>query len=248
MSGHSKWSTIKRKKGAADAARGKIFTKLIKEITIAARLGGGDENANPRLRSAVLKAKANNMPANNVERAIAKGTGTLEGVVYEEITYEGYGPCGVAIIVETMTDNRNRTVGEVRHLLNKHGGSLGADGAVAWNFDQLGMVTVSKGDRDEDDVLMELMDHGAESIEDGDEDWLVYCERSGLEELRKGAESAGYEVKGAELTRQPKNSTRVEGSDVAKVVRLIEALEDLDDVQNVYSNFDADDDALAGLE
>lgn len=248
MSGHSKWSTIKRKKGALDAARGKVFTKLIKEITIASRLGGGDETANPRLRSAILKAKAANMPAANVERAIAKGTGTLEGVVYEEITYEGYGPCGVAIVVEAMTDNRNRTVSEVRYVFNKYGGNLGADGAVSWNFDRQGLLTIAMGKLSEEDVLMTLMDAGAENMEAGDDEWLIYCQIPSLETLRQAAEAAGYEVKGAELTMTPKNSTRVEGNDVGKVVRMIEALEELDDVQNVYSNFDADEDALAGLE
>ncbi|MCA9784695.1 MAG: YebC/PmpR family DNA-binding transcriptional regulator [Calditrichaeota bacterium] len=248
MSGHSKWSTIKRKKGALDAARGKIFTKIIKEITIAARLGGGDEAANPRLRSAILKAKASNMPANNVERAIAKGTGTLEGVTYEEITYEGYGPCGVAIVVETMTDNKNRTVSEVRYTFNKYGGSLGADGAVAWNFERQGLLTIAQGTLSEDDVLMTLMDAGAENLELEDGEWLIYSQIANLETLRKAAEAAGYEVRGSELTMTPKNSTRVEGNDVGKVVRMIEALEELDDVQNVYSNFDADEDALANLE
>jgi YebC/PmpR family DNA-binding regulatory protein len=248
MSGHSKWSTIKRKKGALDAARGKVFTKIIKEITISARLGGGDETANPRLRSAILKAKAANMPAINVERAIAKGTGTLEGVTYEELTYEGYGPCGVAIVVETMTDNKNRTVSEVRYVFNKYGGNLGADGAVSWNFERQGLLTITKGKLSEEDVLMTLMDAGAENMEEGDEEWLIYTQIPSLETLRQAAEAAGYEVKGAELTMTPKNSTRVEGNDVGKVVRMIEALEELDDVQNVYSNFDADEDALAGLE
>ena len=248
MSGHSKWSTIKRKKGALDAARGKIFTKIIKEITISARLGGGDENANPRLRSAILKAKAANMPAINVERAIAKGTGTLEGVTYEELTYEGYGPCGVAIVVETMTDNKNRTVSEVRYVFNKYGGNLGADGAVSWNFERQGLLTIAKGKLSEEDVLMTLMDAGAENMEEGDDEWQIYTQIPSLETLRQAAEAAGYEVKGAELTMTPKNSTRVEGNDVGKVVRMIEALEELDDVQNVYSNFDADEDALAGLE
>jgi YebC/PmpR family DNA-binding regulatory protein len=248
MSGHSKWSTIKRKKGALDAARGKIFTKIIKEITIASRLGGGDETANPRLRSAILKAKAANMPAINVERAIAKGTGTLEGVTYEELTYEGYGPCGVAVVVETMTDNKNRTVSEVRYVFNKYGGNLGADGAVSWNFERQGLLTIAKGKLSEEDVLMTLMDAGAENMEEGDDEWQIYTQIPSLETLRQAAEAAGYEVKGAELTMTPKNSTRVEGNDVGKVVRMIEALEELDDVQNVYSNFDADEDALAGLE
>ncbi|MCA9485193.1 MAG: YebC/PmpR family DNA-binding transcriptional regulator, partial [Nitrospina sp.] len=182
-------STIKRKKGALDAARGKIFTKIIKEITIAARLGGGDEAANPRLRSAILKAKASNMPANNVERAIAKGTGTLEGVTYEEITYEGYGPCGVAIVVETMTDNKNRTVSEVRYTFNKYGGSLGADGAVAWNFERQGLLTIAQGTLSEDDVLMTLMDAGAENLELEDGEWLIYSQIANLETLRKAAEA-----------------------------------------------------------
>ena len=248
MSGHSKWSTIKRKKGALDAKRGKIFGKLIKEITVAARIGGGDENANPRLRQVVLKAKAANMPNSNIDRAIAKGTGGADGANYEEITYEGYGPAGVAILIETMTDNRNRTVGEVRHLLSKYGGNLGETGSVSWNFERVGQVVVDKGELSEDDVLMIVMDAGAESIDDGEETWEVYSAVENMEAVRLALVEEGIEVKGYEPIQRAKNLQQVEGDDVPRVVKLIELLEDNDDVQAVYSNFDADDDALAALE
>ena len=248
MSGHSKWSTIKRKKGALDAKRGKIFGKLIKEITVAARIGGGDENANPRLRQVVLKAKAANMPNSNIDRAIAKGTGGADGANYEEITYEGYGPAGVAILIETMTDNRNRTVGEVRHLLSKYGGNLGETGSVSWNFERVGQVVVDKGELSEDDVLMIVMDAGAESIDDGDETWEIYSAVENMEAVRLALVEEGVEVKGYEPIQRAKNLQQVEGDDVPRVVKLIELLEDNDDVQAVYSNFDADDDALAALE
>ncbi len=248
MSGHSKWSTIKRKKGALDAKRGKIFGKLIKEITVAARMGGGDENANPRLRQVVLKAKAVNMPNSNVERAIAKGVGGADGANYEEITYEGYGPAGVAILIETMTDNRNRTVGEVRHLLSKYGGNLGESGSVSWNFERVGQISIDKGELSEEDVLMMVMDAGADNIEDGGDSWEIFAAVENMEAVRVALVDEGLEVKGYEPVQKPKNVQTVEGDDVRRVVKLIEMLEDNDDVQAVYSNFDADEDALAALE
>lgn len=248
MSGHSKWSTIKRKKGALDAKRGKLFGKIIKEITVAARLGGGDENANPRLRQVLLKAKAANMPATNIERAISKGTGDLDGVSYEEITYEGYGAAGVAIIVETMTDNRNRTVGEVRHAFTRNGGNLGENGAVAWNFDRLGLVSIPKDELDEDDLLMMVLDAGAQNIEDGGEVWEVYSALEDMEAVRKALVDNELEVQEYTPVLKPKTLCKVEGPDILKVLKLIEALEDNDDVQNVYSNFDADEAELAGLD
>jgi YebC/PmpR family DNA-binding regulatory protein len=248
MSGHSKWSTIKRKKGALDAKRGKIFGKLIKEITVAARLGGGDENANPRLRLVILKAKAANMPAANVERAIAKGTGEMDGVHYEEITYEGYGPGGVALIVETMTDNRNRTVGEVRHMFSRNGGNLAENGAVSWNFERLGLVSVTKGSLGEEDLLVMVLDAGAENIEDGGDTWEVYSALDSMESVRQALLEHGLEIKEYTPTLRPRTLCKVEGGDVAKVLKLIETLEDHDDIQNVYTNFDADEAALAALE
>ena len=248
MSGHSKWSTIKRKKGALDAKRGKIFGKLIKEITVAARLGGGDETANPRLRLVILKAKAANMPSANIERAIAKGTGDLDGVHYEENVYEGYGPGGVALIVETMTDNRNRTVGEVRHAFSRNGGNMAETGAVSWNFEHLGLVSVDKGDLEEEDLMMMVLDAGAENIEDGGENWEVYSPLESMEAVRKALVENGLEVKEYTPTLKPKTLCKVEGSDIGKVLKLIEALEDNDDVQNVYSNFDADEAEMADLD
>jgi YebC/PmpR family DNA-binding regulatory protein len=247
MSGHSKWSTIKRKKGALDAKRGKLFGKIIKEITVAARMGGGDESSNPRLRTVLIKAKAANMPANNIERAIAKGTGDMDGVTYEEITYEGYGPAGVALIVETMTDNKNRTVGEVRHAFSRNGGNLGENGAVSWNFDRLGLVSVPKGDLDEEDLLMMVMDAGAENIEDGGDVWEVYSALESMEAVRRALLDNELEVQEYTPTLKPKTLCKVEGADIARVLKLIETLEDNDDVQNVYSNFDADESELAKL-
>ncbi len=247
MSGHSKWSTIKRKKGALDAKRGKLFGKIIKEITVAARLGGGDDSSNPRLRTVLIKAKAANMPANNIERAIAKGTGDMDGVTYEEITYEGYGPAGVALIVETMTDNKNRTVGEVRHAFSRNGGNLGEHGAVSWNFDRLGLVSVPKGELDEEDLLMMVMDAGAENIEDGGDVWEVYSALDSMEAVRRALLDNELEVQEYTPTLKPKTLCKVEGADIARVLKLIETLEDNDDVQNVYSNFDADESELAKL-
>ncbi len=236
MSGHSKWSTIKRKKAAIDAKRGKLFTKLIKEITIAARQGGGDPSANPRLRLAVDNAKAANMPMDNIERAIKKATGELEGVVYTELTYEGYGPGGVAILVEAATDNKNRTVAEVRHLFNKHGGSLGESGSVAWMFDKKGIITLPTQGKTEDDIMEIVLDAGAEDISEEEGYFEVTTEVENFEPVRRALVDAGLEIENASLQWIAKNTVEVAGETAEKVMKLIDALEDNDDVQNVYSN------------
>ncbi|MDP2361774.1 MAG: YebC/PmpR family DNA-binding transcriptional regulator [bacterium] len=248
MSGHSKWSTIKRKKGALDAKRGKIFSKLIKEITVASRIGGGDEDANPRLRLALIKARASNMPSANIERAIAKGTGEADGVHYEEITYEGYGPGGVAFIVECMTDNRNRTVGEVRHAFSRNNGNMAENGAVSWNFERVGFVSVAKGATSEDDLMMMVMDAGAESIEDGEDVWEIYSAVDAMEAVRQAVLDQRLEVKEYSPTLKAKTLCKVEAEDARRIMKLIDALEDLDDVQEVTTNFDADEAVMAGLE
>ncbi len=249
MSGHSKWSTIKRKKGAIDAKRGKIFTKIIREITVAARDGGGDENANVRLRSAVQNAKAANMPLSTIERAIKRGIGEEEGAVYEEGLFEGYGPGGVAIIVETLTDNRNRTVSEVRHAFTKQNGNLGESGSVAWMFEQKGVLEVAKENIPEDDLMIAVMDVGAEDIQDGDEVHEVMAPVGDFEAVKKALEDGGIEFGQASLAWMPKseNMLEVHEDQAQKIIRLLEALEDLDDVQKVYSNFDLQEDALQQL-
>jgi YebC/PmpR family DNA-binding regulatory protein len=244
MSGHSKWSTIKRKKGAIDAARGKVFTKIIKEITVAARTGGGDPDANPRLRLAVSMAKSNNMPADNISRAIKKGTGELEGVNYEEITYEGYGPGGVALIIESVTDNRNRTVADLRHLLSKNGGNLAESGAVSWNFERKGVITVLKGAYSEDDLMVTILDAGADDLRDEGDYFEVTASVDKFESIRKAIESSnlkGSKIENASLQYVAKTTTRVEGKDAEQTVKLISVVEDNDDVQNVYSNADIDE-------
>lgn len=249
MSGHSKWSTIKRKKGAIDAKRGKIFTKIIREITVAARDGGGDENANMRLRAVIQNAKAANMPLATIERAIKRGTGEEEGTMYEEGLYEGYGPDGVAIMVETLTDNRNRTVSEVRHVFSKQNGNLGESGSVAWMFEQKGVLEVAKGIIGEDDLMMAVMDAGAEDIQDSDEVHEVISQVADFEAVKKALEENNIEYGQASLVWMPKsdNLLEVQGDQALKIVRLLEALEDLDDVQKVYSNFDLQEDALEQL-
>ncbi len=236
MSGHSKWSTIKRKKAALDAKKGKLFTKLIKEITIAARQGGGDPSGNPRLRLAIDNAKAANMPMDNIERAIKKATGELEGVVYTELTYEGYGPGGVAILVEAATDNKNRTVAEVRHLFNKHGGSLGETGSVAWMFDKKGIITFPTQGKTEDDIMEIVLDAGAEDISEEEGYFEVTTEVENFEPVRRALVDAGLEIENASLQWIAKNTVDVSGDTAEKVMKLIDALEDNDDVQNVYSN------------
>lgn len=241
MSGHSKWATIKRKKAALDAKKGKIFTKLIKEITIAARQGGGDPAGNPRLRLAIDNAKAENMPAENIERAIKKATGELEGVTYHELTYEGYGPAGVAMLVEVATDNKNRTVAEVRHIFSKHGGSLGETGSVAWMFERKGVITLPKQDKSEDDILAIVLDAGADDLQTEEEFYEITTSVENFEAVRKALQENNLKVDNASLQWIAKNTLEVKGEDAEKVMKLIEALEDCDDVQNVYSNADIDE-------
>ena len=247
MSGHSKWSTIKHKKAAKDAKRGKIFTKLIKEITVAARLGGGDINANPRLRTAVLTARQNSMPTDNIERAIKKGTGELEGVTYEEITYEGYGPGGVAVMIRVLTDNRNRTAPEIRHTFEKHGGNMGASGAVAWMFDRRGIILVDAEKIAEDDVLGPALEAGATDMRRSEKAFEITTAPAEMDAVRGALEAARVPVLEAEVTFVPQSTVRVEGKDAPQVLRLIEALEELDDVQTVYANYDIPDEVIEAL-
>jgi len=248
MSGHNKWSTIKHKKGKADAQRGKLFTKLIKEITVAARMGGGDPDGNPRLRRAIDTAKGANMPRDNIARAVKKGTGELEGVDYVEFSYEGYGPGGVAVLVEVLTDNKNRTVADVRHIFSKNNGSLGEAGCVAWMFEAKGVVTTAEDVTDEDAVFMAAAEAGADDIEANDGGgFIVTCEPSSLEAVGAALAEAGLAVANSELTRVPQNTVPVEGRAVEQVMRLIDALEDNDDVQQVYANFDISDEELERL-
>ncbi len=241
MSGHSKWSTIKRKKGVADAKRGKIFTTIIKEITIAARLGGGDESANPRLRQAIAKAKSANMPADNIKRAIKKGTGELPGVNYEEAVYEGYGPAGVAIIMEILTDNKKRTVAEIRHLMSKYGGNLGENGSVAWMFDKKGQIVIDKNDYEEEAIFEIALECGAEDFEPEDQEFIIVTDPGDLIEVKENLEAKEVVVKSADIEFVPKNLQKVEGIDVEKVINLMEALEDNEDIKSVYANFDIDE-------
>ena len=245
MSGHSKWATIKRKKAATDAKRGKMFTKLIREITVAARDGGGDSNFNPRLRLAVETAKAGNMPAENITRAIKKGTGELEGVSYEEIAYEGYGPGGVALYIETLTDNQNRTVADVRHTLTKLGGSLGTTGSVGWQFDRKGQIYVDSSRHTEEVVFEAAIEAGADDVELADDEFVVMTQAGALHEVQAGMRSAGIDIGRAELVWIPQNDVRVEGKDAEKLLRLLDALDDIDDVQQISSNADIDEEILA---
>ncbi len=247
MSGHSKWSTIKHKKGAADKKRGKIFTKLIKEITVAARMGGGDPEANPRLRQALAAAKAQNMPKENFERAVKKGTGELEGVSYEEIVYEGYGPGGVAVLVECLTDNRNRTIADVRYMFSKAGGNVGTDGCVAWMFDKKGLVAVAKDAVDED-ILMEVaLDAGAEDIRDEGDVFEVITEPAEFEAVQEAVDKAGIAYQMAEITMLPQTMTEVAGKEAEQMIRFMDALDDCDDVQKFYTNADIPDEAFEDM-
>ena len=232
MSGHSKWSTIKRKKGATDAKRGKLFTKLIKEITVAAR-SGTDETNNPSLRSAIQNAKVANMPSATIERAVRRGSGSEPGVVYEEGLFEGYGPAGVAVIVETLTDNKNRTVSEVRHAFTKHNGNLAEKGAVAWMFEQKGVIEVDKSAVDEEDLMLAVMDAGAEDIHDGDEVHEVVAQIVDFEAVKKALDGSGITCSQASLSWIPKNMLEVQGNEAEQIIRLLDALEDMDDVQKV---------------
>jgi YebC/PmpR family DNA-binding regulatory protein len=245
MSGHSKWSTIKRKKGAADAKRGKIFTKLIRELSTAARIGGVDIDANPRLRLVVDKAKGANMPKDNIQRAIAKGAGNLEVEQYEEGVYEGYGPGGVAILCETLSDNKNRTVGEVRHALTKNGGSLGQSGCVAYLFDKKGMVSFAAGGTDSDSLMEAALDAGAEDVVEAADGIDVVTGAGEFEAVRDALARAGFETEASEITMQPSTSVKLQGQEAERMLRLMDALEDLDDVQNVYANFEISDEEMA---
>jgi YebC/PmpR family DNA-binding regulatory protein len=244
MSGHSKWSTIKRKKAAIDAKRGKIFTKLIKEITISAREGGGDPIANPRLRLAVDNAKSANMPQDNIDRAIKKATGELEGVIYYELMYEGYGPGGIAIIVEVATDNKNRTVAEVRHYFSKNGGNLGENGSVAWMFDRKGVITLHRSNKDEEEMFEIVSDAGADDLQTEDDFFEVQTTLETFDSVRKTLLDKGLEIENASLQWIAKNLIPVSGDEAQKIVKLIDSLEDCDDVQNVFSNADIDETAL----
>jgi len=241
MSGHSKWSTIKHKKGAADARRGKIFTKLIKEITIASRMGGGDPAGNPRLRSAILAAKAENMPKDNIERAIKKGTGELPGVSYEEATFEGYGPGGVAVLVEILSDNRKRTVADIRHIFSKNAGNLGEAGCVSWMFDKRGMIVLDKGKVDEEKLMNVALDAGAMDVRETEKEFEVITEPAGFETVKKKLEEVHLQPLYAEITMVPQSTVRLTGKEAQQMVRLMEGLEDSDDVQHVYANFDISD-------
>lgn len=244
MSGHSKWATIKRKKGALDAKRGALFTKLIREITVAARNGGEDINANPRLRTAVAKAKANNMPNENIERAIKKGSGTLEGVTYEEIQYEGYGPGGVAIMVSCLTDNRNRTTAEVRTTFSKNGGSLGEAGCVGYLFVRKGMMILEPGQTTEDDIIELLMDYNVEDIKTEDGGIQITTPPEGYHEVREVLAAKGYRMSMDEITFVPQTTVPLDEKKAAQCLKLIESLEDLDDVQNVYANYEIPDEVM----
>ena len=244
MSGHSKWSTIRHKKGAADAKRGKIFTKLIKEITVAARMGGGDINANPRLRSAIQAAKAENMPKDNIERAIKKGTGELEGVNYEESVYEGYGPGGAAILVESLTDNKNRAVSDIRHIFNKNGGNLGENGCVAWMFDKKGYFVINAEAVDEDQLMEVTLEGGAEDVREDDSNFEVITAPEDFEGVKEAIQQAAIPYMVAEITMLPQTTTNLAGKEAEQMVKLMEALEDCDDVQKVYTNADIPEDVL----
>lgn len=237
MSGHNKWSTIKHKKGAADAKRGKVFTKLIKEITVAARLGGGDPEGNPRLRTVVDKAKAENMPKENIERAIKKGTGELEGVTYEEITYEGYGPGGVAVLVEVMTDNRNRTVSDVRSVFTKANGNMGETGCVSWIFAKKGLIVFARG-TDFDKLFEAAIEAGADDVSDEGDQIEVLTDPANFIEVREALSKAGFKPQSAEVTMIPQTMVKLEGKQAESMLKLMDKLEDNDDVQNVYANFD----------
>lgn len=238
MSGHSKWSTIKRKKGALDEKRGKIFSKLIKEITVAAKIGGGDIDGNPRLRLAIDNAKSANMPLDNITRAIKKATGELEGVTYLELMYEGYGPSGVAFIVECLTDNKNRTVADVRHLFTKHGNGLGETGSVAWMFDRKGVITLPTQGKEEEEIFEIILEAGADDLQTEEEIFEVTTSVDSFETVRKALVDANLEIDNASLQWIAKNLIEVEGEDSEKVEKLYDMLEDIDDVQNVYSNAD----------
>jgi len=241
MSGHSKWHTIKHKKGAADAKRGKLFTRIIKELTVAARTGGGDPDTNPRLRTIVAEAKSVNMPADNIKRAIRRGTGEEEGVSYDEVTYEGYGPGGAAVMVDTLTDNRNRTVGELRHLFGKYGGNLGETNSVGWMFERKGQITVDKSKADEESLMAVVLDAGADDMSDDGSAWQILTSVEAFNGVTEALKAAGVEPDSAQLAMVPQNFVKLEGKVAQQMLKLMEALEDHDDTKSVWSNFDIEE-------
>jgi YebC/PmpR family DNA-binding regulatory protein len=241
MSGHSKWHTIKHKKGAADAKRGKVFTRVIKELTVAARSGGGDPDSNPRLRTIIAEAKAVNMPADNIKRAIQRGTGELPGVTYEEVNYEGYGPGGAALIIEVLTDNRNRTVGEIRHLLSKHGGNLGEANSVAWMFDKKGYIVVEKTKADEETLMAAVLDAGGDDLRDDGDNWEVVSSPDVFQQVLDAIKALGIEPGAAEIAMLPQNYVKLEGKTAHQMIKLIEVLEEHDDTKKVWSNADIEE-------
>ncbi len=244
MAGHSKWANIKHKKAREDAKRGKVFTRLIKEITVAARIGGGDPDANPRLRAAIAAGKAANMPADNITRAIKKGTGELEGVTYEEVTYEGYGPGGVAVIVECMTDNKNRTTPEVRHAFSKYGGNLGENGSVSWMFNKQGYIVITKDKVDEDTLMEIVLENGGDDVKDEGETWGVYTDTSSFADVRESIEKAGIEVIEANISMIPTTTKKVEGQKLVSLMKMLDLFDELDDVQNLFTNAEFDENEL----
>lgn len=241
MSGHSKWHSIKHKKATADARRGKAFTKLIKEITVAARMGGGDPDSNPRLRSAILEAKSVNMPQENIQRALRRGTGEEPGQMYEEVVYEGYGPGGVALMIEAVTDNKNRTVSEVRHLFSKHGGNLGETNSVAWMFEKKGYLVIEKSKANEETLMSAVLDAGADDLRDDEDNWEVICPPQVLTAVLEGVKTLGIEPAVAEIAMLPQNYVHVEGKDAQHLLKLMEALDEHDEVKQVWSNFDIEE-------
>jgi YebC/PmpR family DNA-binding regulatory protein len=247
MSGHSKWSTIRHKKSATDAKRGKIFSKLIKEITVAARMGGGDPDANPRLRTAVQAAKNENMPKDNIERAIKKGTGELEGVNYEEVIYEGYGPGGAAILIESLTDNKKRAVADIRHILTKAGGNLGSNGCVSYLFDQKGYLVVEKASADEETVMETALDAGAEDMREDGDNYEIITDPRDFETVKAAVDAASIPCIDADITMLPQTTTNIVGKEAEQMVKLMEALEECDDVQKVYTNADIPDEIVNGM-
>jgi len=247
MSGHSKWSSIKHKKGAADAKRGKIFTKLIKEITVAARLGGGDPDGNPRLRTAILAGKSENMPKDNIERAIKKGTGELEGVSYDEANYEGYGPGGIAMLLECLTDNKNRTVADIKHIFDRHGGKLGEPGCVSFLFDKKGIIVFERDKVDEEALLDTALEAGADDVKEDETEFEVITDPSDFETVKKAFDKSGLTYNLAELSMVPQNTIKLEGKKAEQMLKMMEAFEDNDDVSNVYANFDISDEVMEAI-
>ncbi len=248
MSGHSKWSTIKRKKAAVDQKRGKVFTRILREVTVASKIGGSDPAGNPRLRAAIQEAKSNNVPNDKLDRAIAKGAGELEGETYEEISYEGYGPGGVAVLVETMTDNKNRTVSEVRHLFSKFGGNLGENGCVSWMFDQRGYFSIAPESMDEEAFMELALELDADDIATEKGAYEIFTAPAVYAEMKEALAEKGVQVAAAQVAMIPQNTVKIEADVLPKLARLLDGLEDQDDVQNVWSNFEADDEAMAALE